>query len=245
MHMTGSNSVLSVPTEHLPGLIVLVILIPVIWMALCGVRALASHGSRRAKDLLRRFDGLTFSAKAVLFAALVGALVHAAIVPTHWGDQHVTAILFMFSAVGFALVFWWTFNSRLYWRTASVAMFAGTAGAYAFYILRGWETMDPVGLLTTTIELAAVLILLSPVPAPAGSSHRERWLAVAAVPLAMVTLLGTATIASAASAASAATSAAQEHRLHLARRMRQPAPRCNHPSTDTPQVSSRRPPPGS
>jgi phosphatidylserine synthase len=183
MHMTGSNGILSVPSEHLPGLVALVALIPALWLALCGLRALASHGSSRADNLLRRFDGLTFTAKAVLFASLVGAVVHAAIVSTHWGDSRVTAILFIADTLGFGLVFWLTFNGRPHWRGASVAMFAGTVGAYALYVVRGWETMDLVGLVITTIELAAALVVLSPMGSPSGSLRRERWLALAAVPL--------------------------------------------------------------
>jgi phosphatidylserine synthase len=206
MHMTGSNGVLSVPSEHLPGLVALVALIPALWLALCGLRALASHGSSRADNLLRRFDGLTFTAKAVLFASLVGAVVHAAIVPTHWGGSRVTAILFIADTLGFGLVFWLTFNGRPHWRAASVAVLAGTVGAYALYVVRGWETMDLVGLVTTTIELAAALVVLSPVGSPSGSRRRERWLALSAVPLAAVTLVGTATIAGTAGATAAVLS---------------------------------------
>ncbi|HWE68382.1 MAG TPA: hypothetical protein VG298_17215 [Acidimicrobiales bacterium] len=197
MQMTGANGTFSVPSEHLPGLVVLVLVMPVLWVALSGLRALARH--EWAQRLLARYDHLTFTAKAVLFASLVGALVHAAIVPTHWGDERVTALLFVVDAIGFALTFWWTFTSRPHWRALSVAMLGGTAGAYALYILTGWETMDLVGLLTTTIELAAALVVLSPVltPRPADSPTGEYRLALAAIPVALVTLLGTGAIASA------------------------------------------------
>src|SRR5580704_14995843 len=103
MQMSGSNGILSVPDEHLPGLVVLVLIGP-----------------------------------------LVGALVHAAIVPTHWGDERVTAILFIVDTAGFALAFWWTFMARTAWRLVVAAMLGGTACVYALYILKGWETMDPV-----------------------------------------------------------------------------------------------------
>jgi hypothetical protein len=206
MHMTRANGILTVPSEHLPGLIALVALVPLIWVSLYGVRALASKGSIRAQSLVRRFDGLTFTAKAVLFGSLVGAVVHAAIIPTHWGGERVTAILFIVGTIGFGLVFWWTFMSKAHWKFLSVAMLAGTFCAYALYVVRGWETMDLVGLLTTTIEFAAALVVLSPIAARSGSKTRERWLALGAVPLALVTLLGTATIASTAGPAAAASS---------------------------------------
>ena len=206
MHMTRANGILTVPSEHLPGLIALVALVPLIWGSLYGVRALASNGSIRAQSLVRRFDGLTFTAKAVLFGSLVGAVVHAAIIPTHWGGERVTAILFIVGTIGFGLVFWWTFMSKAHWKFLSVAMLAGTFCAYALYVVRGWETMDLVGLLTTTIEFAAALVVLSPIAARSGSKTRERWLALGAVPVALVTLLGTATIASTAGPAAAASS---------------------------------------
>ena len=86
-----------------------------------------------------------------------------------------------------------------------VAILGGTAGAYALYILKGWETADPVGLLTTTIELAGALIVLSPVPTASAPGH-DRWIVLVALPLALVSLLGTTAIASAAQTSSSAAS---------------------------------------
>jgi hypothetical protein len=44
MSMTGSNGLLSVPTEHLPGLVVLVVISPVVWILISGCRSLAAGG---------------------------------------------------------------------------------------------------------------------------------------------------------------------------------------------------------
>jgi hypothetical protein len=108
-------------------------------------------------------------------------------------------VLFIVDAVGFAFAFGWTLAARRCWRLIDVAMLGGTAGAYVVYILKGWESADPVGLLTTTIELAAALIVLSPAPTVAGNRPgRDRWVAVAALPLALLTLLGTTAVAAAA-----------------------------------------------
>jgi hypothetical protein len=198
MTMSGSNGIFSVPAEHRPGLVVLVVIAPVLWLALSALRAWARAGSAPALRYVDRYDGLTFTAKAVLFATLVGAAVHVAIVPTHWADERVTAILFIVDAAAFLIAFFWTFTSRNHWQLVSVAITGGTAVAYAFYILRGWETMDLVGLLTTTIEFAAALMVLSPVLA--NTPSREHRVALAALPLALVTLLGTGAIASATTA---------------------------------------------
>jgi hypothetical protein len=210
MQMSGSSGIFSVPSEHLPGLVALVVVSPLLWVTLSGLRATAQAGSARASRLLGRYDGLGFTAKAVLFGTLVGAVVHAAIIPTHWADERVTAILFIVDAAAFLIAFSWTFMSRAHWRLVSVAVTGGTAIAYAIYILCGWETMDLVGLLTTTIELATALMVVSPVLS--GSPAREHRVALAAIPLAFATLLGTGAIASATTAA--ATSTASSPRSH-------------------------------
>jgi hypothetical protein len=205
MQMSGSGGVLSVPDEHLPGLVALVLIGPVIWMALAGLRALAARRVGWADGAQTRLDRLPFAAKVVLFGTLVGALVHAVIVPTHWGDERVTAILFIVDTIGFAVAFWWTFTARAHWRLVSVGMLGGTACFYVFYILRGWETMDLVGLVTTTVEAAAALVVLSPAASPTAA--RQYALALAALPVALVSLLGTNVIAGATTAAPAVTAA--------------------------------------
>jgi hypothetical protein len=197
MQMTGSNGVLSVPSEHLPGLIVLVLVGPMVWLALAGLRALEGRPVGWARRAQGRLDALPFAAKVALFGALVGALVHAVIVPTHWGDARVTAILFIVDTVGFAVAFWWTYTGRRHWALVSAAMLGGTACGYALYILMGWETMDLVGLITTTIEAAAALLVLSPAVTGAASPARQHSAAIAAVPVALMALLGTNVLAGA------------------------------------------------
>jgi hypothetical protein len=216
MQMTGSNGLLSVPSEHLPGLIVLILVGPVVWLSLAGLRALDVRRVGWAQRAQGRLDGLPFAGKVVLFGTLVGALVHAAVVPTHWGDARVTAILFIVDTVGFAVAFWWTFTARRFWQPLSVAMLGGTACGYVLYILMGWETMDLVGLVTTTIEAAAALVVLSPAVAGSASPARQHGAAFAAVPVALVALLGTnvlagATTPTAAPTTAATTSAASAH----------------------------------
>ena len=207
MQMTGSNGVLSVPDEHLPGLVVLILVGPVVWLALAGLRALESRRVGWAHRLQRRLDALPFAGKVVLFGTLVGALVHAVIVPTHWGDARVTAILFIADTVGFAVAFWWTLTVRRHWRLFSVAMLGGTAGGYVLYILMGWETMDLVGLVTTTIEAAAALVVLSPAVAGSASPARQHGAAFAAVPVVLLSLLGANLLSGATADATTATAA--------------------------------------
>jgi len=196
--MNGSNGALSVTAEHLPGLVALVALPVVVWTVLCTLHALADRRVGWAARAVDRLDRLSLGARAALLGALVGAVVHAAIVPTHWRDERFTAILFLVDTAGFAAVFVWTLSGRRHWPSAAVAMLGGTVALYAWYVLSGRETLDLVGLFTTSFELAAALVVL----APAASLHRrrrggQRWVAAAAVPVSVLSLLGTGAIASA------------------------------------------------
>ena len=128
MHMTGANGVLSVPDEHLPGLWALVLVGPVVWLALAALRALATGGVGWAVRVQHRLDHLPFAAKVALVGTLVGAAVHAVIVPTHWGDARVTAILFVVDTVAFAVAFWWTFTARRHWPPCARWPPGGSAG---------------------------------------------------------------------------------------------------------------------
>ncbi len=190
MHMTGPNGFLSVPSEHLPGLIALAIIPVVLWLALCAVKAFALGRVSWAENLIGHLGRFPFGTRIALVGLLVGAVVHAVLVPTHWQDAHVMALLFIADTVGFLFAFAWTLSQRRSWELVDVAMLVGTAAVYALYLLAGWETADPVGLLTTTIELASGLLLLASVLSSA-SEHRpstDRWLCVAAVPVALISL---------------------------------------------------------
>ena len=197
MQMTGSGGFFSVPSEHLPGLIVLAVAVPVIWSAFASLRAVGRRRSSSAGAPVQGHERLGLTAKAVVVGSIVGAAVHAALVPTHWADQRVLAVLFIVDAAALLAVSAWTFIGGRHWRLASGLVLGGTAAAYIFYLLRGWETMDLVGALTTTVELAAALVVVAATAFFRQAPRREGWLVFAAVPVAMAGLLGTATIAGA------------------------------------------------
>jgi hypothetical protein len=132
-------------------------------------------------------------------------VVHTALIPTHWADDRLTAVLFAVDAAGFAIAFYWSFRARRYWRPMALAMLIGTVGGYVFYLVRGWETVDLVGLLTSTVELAACLILLAPARWRVGSESRGRLVAAASLPVALLALLTSSAVAGALPAASASS----------------------------------------
>jgi hypothetical protein len=210
MHMTGSDGVLSVPSEHLPGLIALVALPCAVWLAVCAIGWLAQRGVPAAQAVDGRLRSLSPFGRIALFGLLAGAAAHLAIVPTHWADERTTALLFVVDSVGFLAAAALLLADHRSWRLASLAMLGGTAGAYGFYILSGWESADLVGILTTTVELAAALVLLVPAPATL-SAWRQRWTAALAVPVALATLVGAAAIAAGPTADTASADAPSGH----------------------------------
>jgi hypothetical protein len=184
MNMSGSNSIWVVPSEHIPGLVALVATPLFLWLAYCALQALRLRGVGWAESAGHQLDQLSGRAKVALIGLWIGFIVHVAIVPTHWRDAHGTALLFILDAVLFIAAGVWTFLARPGWKLASVA------------ILAGWEAADPVGLTTTTLELAAALVLLVPVSvAVPGLRGRDVWVTAGAVPVALISLLGVAAVA--------------------------------------------------
>ncbi len=180
----------------------------VTWLAIAGCRVLRDHEVGWASTLLLRLEELSFEAKVALLASFAGGIVHAALVPTHWTDDRVTAVLFGADAAGFAVAFVWALGARRHWRLVVLGMLMATVGGYAFYILRGWETVDLVGLVTTTIELAAGLTVVAAIQRRTASvGLRGPLVAAASIPVALLALLGTTAIASSPQAASAAPAA--------------------------------------
>ena len=203
MSMTGSNGILSVPSEHVPGLIALVATPLVLWALVVLVGRASGRGRPWAQRLDRRLRDLPFAGKVAAVAMVVGATVHAAIVPTHWGDDQVLAILFVVDALGFLVASWWTVTGRRHWPSASAAMLGGTVAGYAFYLVRGWETPDPVGMLTSTVELAGFFVVVLAGHSSFADPERRRRMLAASVGGALAILLGTVVATGSASGASA------------------------------------------
>jgi hypothetical protein len=182
----------SIPSEHLPGLIALIALTVAAGGGAVTIIVLARFGSASAIRLHQRSASYSFTAKTALAATAVGAVVHAAIVPTHWGHERTTAVLFILDTVAFAVALAWTLAQQRHWQLVSLAALTATSSAYMVYILRGQEAMDAVGALTTAIELAAALLIakaLLSTPAPPG--NQDRWATLAAVAVATLALVVT------------------------------------------------------
>jgi hypothetical protein len=209
MQMTGSGGILSVPDEHLPGLVALIAVPLVLLVAWLTVRALASRNVHWAEAARRGFDQLSSPARVTLFGVLIGAIVHVALVPTHWSDAHNVALLFIVDTVGFAVAIAWILLRRRNWAAVSAAMLLGTVAVYAWYLLTGREDPDLVGLLTTGVELAAGLVAASAMVwnhTDASRTRGPRWVVVTAG--AVVLALGGMSAVAAASPTSTSSDAA-------------------------------------
>ena len=117
--------------------------------------------------------------------------------PTHWAADRTDALLFIADTVGFVVAFVWTLTARRHWKVLAVATLAGTSGVYVWYLVSGRETADLVGLVTTTVELAAALVVLVVgIREPAAPRRAMRWTRPA-VGVALVAMLATTAIVAA------------------------------------------------
>jgi hypothetical protein len=191
MHMSGTGGALSVPSEHLPGLVALIAVAVGATVAVCTLRLLANSQVRWAERAMGRWHRLPLAGRAALFGVLVGAAVHAALVPTHWSDERTTALLFLADAAGFAIAAAWILCARRRWPEVALGMLGGTTVVYAWYLLSGREDADLVGLLTTTVELAAALIVVTALLSTEamGGAGRPRRRQVTAAGATLVALL--------------------------------------------------------
>ncbi len=197
MQMTGGNGLLSVPSEHMPGLIALGITLVIFPLGYGIVRLAARRNIRPAVWVETHLQRLTFAERLVVGAMILGAAVHAAIVPTHWGENRVLAVLFMADTVGFLAAASWMALGGRNRKAAAAAILGGTVVGYVVYLIKGWETADLVGLLITSIELAGLVVLaLSRLPAIAATRRRVA-LAGASLTASLAFLVGAAAVSSA------------------------------------------------
>jgi hypothetical protein len=187
MNMTGSNGIFVVPAEHFPGLIALLATPVLLWAGLRMLRWRANGSSAWAA----RLRALPFAAKVAVIAMTIGATVHAAIVPTHWSDDRVLAVLFIFDTLGFVGASVWTILGRRHWAIISAAMLGGTVAGYAFYLAKGWETADVVGMTVSLIELSGFFALALAGHTAFSDPARRNWLAVTSLGAATAFVVGT------------------------------------------------------
>lgn len=205
MPMSGSNGILAVSSEHLPGLIALLCVPLALGLGAKALHVAARHGSLRARQLSERLRALPLPAKAAAVAVTFGAAVHAAIVPAHWGDSRSMAILFILDTLGFMVAGWRTLTGRRHWQRLSAAVLGGTVAGYAFYLARGWETADLVGMITSAIELAGFFVVVLAGHRAFADPKRRLRLIAGSLAGALAVMAGTVAATSPATLAAAST----------------------------------------
>ncbi len=131
----------------------------------------------------------TVQIAAVLMAVSGG--VHLALIPHHLATAPFTSALFLADGLAFfvmaAAVRW------RWWRFESALLIVLTILGYVIYIAARLEIPDQVGIATKLVELAALGMVLVPVPGERRSHPRLRWSALgAAVPV--LTLITVSTV---------------------------------------------------
>ena len=211
MHMSGSDGIFVVPSEHFPGLVALIATPLVLWAVLGLIHWRARAGSAKAQRLSERLAAWPLPAKASVIAMVIGATVHAAIVPTHWADDRVLAVLFLLDTLGFIGALLWTVAGRRYWQVASAAMLGGTVAGYAFYLVKGWETADPVGMATGLIELSGFFVLVLAAHTAFTDPARDKSLVLSSLGAATAFIVGTVAAAGTVAATGSVAMASQVH----------------------------------
>ncbi len=190
--MDGSNSGLlwHVAPEHVPALVVPLVLPLAIWLFL----KLARHVAAGSNGLTRRFmDGYDASSSTTRVAAvlmLLTATIHLALVPTHAQDDPQLAKLFAINGALFIAAAIAVFTWR-WWRPFAAALLVLTILAYVSYIAKGREDADQIGLATKLIEVLALGLVLAPATTTAAAWVRTlRWTAAGAAVVLMTVLTG-------------------------------------------------------
>ena len=123
-------------------------------IALAGAVLAVRRGGRHRKQ------PATVQIACVLMA--VTGVVHLALIPDHLATDPFTSVLFLINGVAFltlAVAVEWR-----WWRSSSAALLVATILGYLFYVDFRLEGPDQVGLATKVVELAALGMVLVPVP---------------------------------------------------------------------------------
>jgi hypothetical protein len=98
------------------------------------------------------------SRKLAALLLAISAAVHLSLVPGH-ANQPVTQALFLLDAVALAVLSLAAFALPL-WRSLAAVLLIGNLPAYAIYVGAGMERIDPVGIFTKLVEVAALALVV-------------------------------------------------------------------------------------
>ncbi|MBO0685895.1 MAG: hypothetical protein J2P45_22345 [Candidatus Dormibacteraeota bacterium] len=146
--------------EHGAALDALLYLPVALVAAFAAAQVAADRGSTQARRLLRGLVRLPGQQQLALLLMVASATVHAALVPAH-ASEPVTAGLFAADAAALGVICLAGFLVPR-WRAAASLLLLSNLGAYAAYLLAGWERADAVGIGTKIAEALALILILLP-----------------------------------------------------------------------------------
>lgn len=174
---TAGSPLYDVLPEHQIAILA-VLLLPLLAWAF-RIRAASSP---RMASLVAGFDAATALTRLLVWLLAVSATVHLALALSH-ADQ--TRVVFAIQAAALALVIGRLLAGRS-WRVLAALVLVGSIGAYWLANLGG-EAPDQLGLATKLVELAAMAIVIRPMP-----GKRVRGLAASASVVLFVVATATA-----------------------------------------------------
>jgi hypothetical protein len=152
--------------EHTVALAALLYLPVAITALMMVLEAGARAGVPPAVRLRRAFMNSSPTARLAAAGMLVSATIHLALVPSHWTEDPLRAVLFSLDGAALSAVAAAAVMLGLQaWRPTAVLLLSAGIVSYVCYVVAGVEAPDSVGITAKVVELAVIGLVL------AGSSR--------------------------------------------------------------------------
>jgi hypothetical protein len=190
MHDHAGSNLYAIAPEHMAGLIALLVLPAVLWLAFRLIRAGAAARwplAARLQDSYAHAPTVTRTAALLL---LVAAAIHLGLGFGHLAHARGMAVLFLVNGLLFAATAVLAFTWRR-WRAASAVLLLVTLFAYLATLAGQKESPDQLGITTKLVELTALGLVL--LPARARQTRRRRWIGTSGALVGLTVLTGAVT----------------------------------------------------
>ena len=145
--------------EHDPALLALLYLPILVCLFMFAIEVGSRRGVVLATRLRAGYQRLAAPGQFALLLIAMTAMIHLALIPTHWTEDRLRAVLFGLDTVALLGVAVGAFVRRD-WVTPAALLLIANVLAYAFYVLTGREGLDAIGIFTQVVELSALVLVL-------------------------------------------------------------------------------------
>lgn len=147
--------------DHDPVIVALLYLPIAIFMVMLAIEAGHQAGVGVAVRMRAGYGTLSTATNGGLLLVATCAWIHLALTPVHWAEDPLRAVLFLGDGLGLGAIALLALAQVRAWRPVAILLLGGSIFAYAFYVLTGREGVDPVGIFTTAVEFAAIVLVLA------------------------------------------------------------------------------------